>query len=369
MQHSTAAEKNNNKTGRHHWLLAVTQVKINGSFWTPAAFLLFMWPRKYIYCNYNIISYYCSNIQCIQIYKAENVRATVGTGNWFVCRCALVLAMCSWILLINARTHPRDRAEEKYNKTSLGKVKVTNTHIYTHMHEQCYETLCAVKSARAYTYSPSGAIGAGHGLWMCYQGPALSSTLHSVSVTPSPVLSVCLSLTLVFSSRSLCLCMLLELCPAVSISVSFSLSPSLSTAFGCVYVPAIGRHFLINIHPPPAAYCVCLNANQFLWNIHWPTYGFRATAPPSKLLHLTPLVLRSFPLFIFPFLSSLLFPFSLFIIFFSSFPFSCMFSSSFHFLLSLCFLSLTLSLFVVSISSCPFIYPPPFLFPSSFPLS
>lgn len=256
MQHSTAAEKNNNKTGRHHWLLAVTQVKINGSFWTPAAFLLFMWPRKYIYCNYNIISYYCSNIQCIQIYKAENVRATVGTGNWFVCRCALVLAMCSWILLINARTHPRDRAEEKYNKTSLGKVKVTNTHICTHMHEQCYETLCAVKSARAYTYSPSGAIGAGHGLWMCYQGPALSSTLHSVSVTPSPVLSVCLSV----SDSRLFLPEPLSLYASGAVSRCFHLSLflSISLSFHSLWV------------------CLCAS--------HWKTFSDKYSSPPCSLL-------------------------------------------------------------------------------------
>lgn len=59
---------------------------------------------------------------------------------------------------------------------------------------------------------------------------------------------------------------------------------------------------------PPTADCVCLNANQFLWNFHWPIYGFRATAPSSKVLYLPSLVLSSFTchsscfLSIFPFL-------------------------------------------------------------------
>lgn len=136
---------------------------------------------------------------------------------------------------------------------------------------------------------------------MCEQSPALSSTLRSVPVTP---VHSCL-----FPSQSP------SFCASGAASCCFHPRPSslsLSTAYGCLSMcQPLEDIFLINIHSPPSqppaptphpptAYCVCLNANQFLRKFHWPTYGFRATAPSSKLPYLPPLVLSSFPLLLFP---------------------------------------------------------------------
>lgn len=210
----------------------------------------------------------------------------------------------------------------------------TNTHTY--MHEKCYETFCAVKLVRACIYSPSSVIVA-CGRVNRAQPSALAFTLcQSLSCPSSPSVSN----TRLFLSESLCLCGsgALSCCSRLRL-----FSPLFPTAFGCVYVPAIGRHFLINIHSPPpqpqppAAYCVCLNANQFLWNFHWPTYGFRATAPSlnssTHLLWCSFLILASsflslsFPVLVFPFL--FFFPILFFVsylsisspfLFFSAFP-------------------------------------------------
>lgn len=99
------------------------------------------------------------------------------------------------MLLINARTHPRDTAAEKYNKTSLGKVKViedppTHTHtVYCVEHEKCYETFCAVKLVRACIYSPSSVIVA-RGRVNRAQPSALAFTLcQSLSCPSSPSVS------------------------------------------------------------------------------------------------------------------------------------------------------------------------------------
>lgn len=224
----------------------------------------------------------------------------------------------------------------------------TNTHTYTH--EKCYETFCAVKLVRACIYSPSSVIVA-CGRVSRAQPSALAFTLcQSLSCPSSPSVSN----TRLFLSESLCLCGsgALSCCSRLRL-----FSPLFPTAFGCVNVPAIGRHFLINIHSPPpqpqppAAYCVCLNANQFLWNFHWPTYGFRATAPSlnssTHLLWCSFLILASsflslsFPVHIFPFLFFFLYSFL-----FPIFPFLLLSSSFLLFqlisLISSSFLSYTL---------------------------
>lgn len=238
------------------------------------------------------------------------------------------------------------------------------------MHEKCYETFCAVKLVRACIYSPSSVIVA-CGRVNRAQPSALAFTLcQSLSRPSSPSVSN----TRLFLSESLCLCGsgALSCCSRLRL-----FSPLFPTAFGCVYVPAIGRHFLINIHSPPpqpqppAAYCVCLNANQFLWNFHWPTYGFRATAPSlnssTHLLWCSFLILASsflslsFPVHIFPFLFFFLYSFL-----FPIFPFLLLSSSFLLFqlisLISSSFLSYTLL-------SSPFIFYQLISFPPFSPLS
>lgn len=135
----------------------------------------------------------------------------------FLCFCAVVLALCNWILLINARTHPRDIAEEKYNK-NIPQQGDCNKH--TCLALVSYHLAVWERQPVDVLTKPSPQL-----------YPSLCAT-HS-----SPLLSFPLSLPfLCFWSRIL-------LFPHLRFS-----SGSLSTAFGCVYVPAIGKHLLINIH-------------------------------------------------------------------------------------------------------------------------
>lgn len=148
---------------------------------------------------------------------------SVETGDRYERSGCCHLVTCHRIPLINARTHPGDRAKEKYNKTSLGKVKVINAHI--NPSTELGDMLCGWVSSSPYLFDKQ------------WRKPV--EVLSRVAPSALPV-ARCHSLSRPCVSNA---CLFL--------SARVSLARVLSGAFGHLFLPAIGGHFLINSHLPP----------------------------------------------------------------------------------------------------------------------
>lgn len=98
---------------------------------------------------------------------------------------------------------------------------------YTHMLERCYQAFGTVKSVGACICSPSSVIAAAHGRVNTAQPSALPFALRLSLLSP-----------LVFSSLNFGASGAVSCCSRLCL-----FPPSLPTAYGCVYVPAVGKMF------------------------------------------------------------------------------------------------------------------------------